>query len=85
MRAGGGEQNAEGLTGGHVCSDAVMVQDVGGVEVARLVQKDQWGFAAVYREGRVTKAPISDLMKAARLVDPNHRWVKLAQSLQIFI
>lgn len=56
-----------------------------GVEVARLVQKDQWGFAAVYREGRVTKAPISDLMKAARLVDPNHRWVKLAQSLQIFI
>ncbi len=56
-----------------------------GVEVARLVQKDKWGYAAVYREGRVTKAPIGDLMKPSRLVDPNHRWVKLAQSLQIFI
>ena len=56
-----------------------------GVEVARLVQKDKWGYAAVYREGRVTTAPLEDLMKAARLVDPNHRWVKLAQSLQIFI
>lgn len=56
-----------------------------GVEIAKLVQKEKWGYAAVVKEGRVTNAPIKELMKPTRLVDPNHRWVKLAQSLQIFI
>ncbi|MCC7403402.1 MAG: ATP-dependent 6-phosphofructokinase [Bdellovibrionales bacterium] len=56
-----------------------------GVKVAQLVQTGQWGYAAVYRDGKVTAAPITDLMKPARLVEPDHRWVGMAQSLGIFI
>ena len=56
-----------------------------GVEVANMVRQEQWGNAVVYREGRLQKAPLSDLMQPARLVDPNHRYVKLAQTLDIFI
>ncbi|MES2962856.1 MAG: ATP-dependent 6-phosphofructokinase [Bdellovibrionota bacterium] len=56
-----------------------------GVEVSRMVVEDDWGKAVVYRDGRVTRAPLSDLMKPARLVAPNHRWVQLAQALGIFI
>jgi 6-phosphofructokinase len=56
-----------------------------GVEVARLVLESKWGQAVVYREGRIQRAPITDLQKAPKLVDPDHRWVKLAQALGIFI
>lgn len=56
-----------------------------GVEAARMVIENQWNQAVVYREGRIKRAPIQDLMKPARLVDPNHRWVQLAQSVGIFI
>lgn len=56
-----------------------------GAEAARLVCEKKWGYAAVYRQGRVTEAPITDFMKPARLVTPDHRWVKLAQTLGIFI
>lgn len=56
-----------------------------GVEVAQMVRQDDWGKAVVYREGRLQRAPLSDLMQPARLVDPDHRYVKLAQTLGIFI
>ncbi len=56
-----------------------------GVEVARMVQEEQWGQAAVYRQGRVQRAPITDLMGPARLIEPNHKWVQFAQALGIFI
>ncbi len=56
-----------------------------GVEVSRMVQENGWGQAVVYREGRVQRAPLSDLMQPARLVDRDHRWVKLAQAVGIFI
>jgi 6-phosphofructokinase len=56
-----------------------------GVEVARMAIESSWGQAVVYREGRVQRAPITDLMKPARLVPNDHRWVKLAQAMQIFI
>jgi 6-phosphofructokinase 1 len=56
-----------------------------GVEAARMVADKAWGLAAVYREGRVQRAPIDDLMKPARRVTPDHRWVKMAQALGIFI
>ena len=51
----------------------------------RMASKVRGAWAAVYRDGKVTRAPIDDLMKPARLVDPNHRWVQLAQALDIFI
>jgi 6-phosphofructokinase len=56
-----------------------------GVEVARMVAEKDWGKAAVYRSGKVQRAPIDELMGPARLVNSDHRWVKLAQSLGIFI
>lgn len=56
-----------------------------GVQAARLAIGRQWGRAVVFREGRVTDAPITDLMQPARLVSPDHRWVVHAQSLGIFI
>ncbi len=56
-----------------------------GVEAARLVQEDQWNHAVVYRAGRVQRAPLDDLMGPARLVNPQHHWVKLAESLGTFI
>ncbi len=56
-----------------------------GIEAARMVMEGQWNNAVVYRDGRIKRAPISDLMKPARLVDPDHRWVKMAQAIGIFI
>lgn len=56
-----------------------------GVEVTKMVREGDWNKAVVYRDGRVTRAPLAELMKPARLVEPDHRWVKHAQSLGIFI
>lgn len=56
-----------------------------GVEISRMVLENAWGQAVVVRGGVVTRAPLSDLMKPPRLVDSEHRWVKIAQSLGIFI
>lgn len=56
-----------------------------GAQAATLAVEEKWGQAVVFREGRVTYAPLTDLMQPARLVDPNHRWVQQAQALGIFI
>lgn len=56
-----------------------------GVEVARMVMENDWNKAVVYRKGLVTRAPLSDLMQPARLVTSDHRWVRTAQELGIFI
>ena len=56
-----------------------------GVEAARLAISKQWGRAVVFCEGRVTDAPITDLMQPARRVSSDHRWVSQAQNLGIFI
>ncbi len=56
-----------------------------GVEVSRMVLDSAWGQGVVYRNGRVQRAPIQDLMQPPRLVDRDHRWVKMAQALGIFI
>lgn len=56
-----------------------------GVEISRMVTESAWGNAVVVRDGHVTRAPISDIMKPARLVDPDHRWVKIAEALGIYI
>lgn len=56
-----------------------------GVQAARAALEKSWGQAIVYREGRIMRAPITDLMQPARLVDHDHRWVKQAQALGLFI
>jgi 6-phosphofructokinase len=56
-----------------------------GVLVAQLVSEKAWGKTVVYRNGRVISDDLKVLMAPARLVDPEHRWVKLAQNLDLFI
>lgn len=56
-----------------------------GVEVANMAIENKWGNAVVYRNGIVQRAPLADLMGPARLVSTDHRWVKLALALGIFI
>jgi len=56
-----------------------------GVEAANMALEKAWGQAVVYRQGRVTRAPLTDLMQPPRLIDPDHRWVQAAQRLGIFI
>jgi 6-phosphofructokinase len=56
-----------------------------GVEVAQMVMASAWGQAVVYRNGRVQRAPVSELMGPARLVDPHHHWVHYAEKLGLFI
>lgn len=56
-----------------------------GLEAARLAMAGEWGKAVVYRNGSVSNAPLADIMKPARLVSPDHRWVQFAQNLGIFI
>jgi 6-phosphofructokinase len=56
-----------------------------GVEAARMALEGQWGQAVVYRQGRVSRAPLQDLMRPPKLVDHDHRWVQCAETLGIFI
>jgi 6-phosphofructokinase 1 len=56
-----------------------------GMEVAQMVAENDWNKAVVFRKGQVTRAPLSDLMQPPRLVAGDHRWVKWAQGLKIFI
>ncbi len=56
-----------------------------GIVAARLAHKGEWGKAAAFKNGQVMPVPIESLMGPARNVDPEHRWVKMAQALGIFI
>ena len=56
-----------------------------GVEAARMVCEGQWGNCTVYRDGKVQRAPIADLMGPARLVPHDHRWIKILQALGTFV
>lgn len=56
-----------------------------GAKAASLVMQKKWNTAVVYREGRVIEAPLSDIQGEPRIVDANHRWVRLAQSMGLFI
>ena len=56
-----------------------------GVAAARLAMKKRWGEAVVYKAGQIQPAPLESVMGAPRLVPTNHRWVKIAENLGIFI
>ncbi len=56
-----------------------------GIVAARLAHKGEWGKAAVFKNGQVNPVPIKNIMGPARNVDPEHRWVKMAQALGIYI
>jgi 6-phosphofructokinase 1 len=56
-----------------------------GVEAARMAIEGAWGQAVVLRQAEVVRAPLADLMKPARLVPHDHRWLQLAQAMGAFI
>ena len=56
-----------------------------GAHAARLALEKNWNRAVVYREGRVLDVPLIEIQGAARTVPSDHRWVKLAEQLGIFI
>jgi 6-phosphofructokinase 1 len=56
-----------------------------GIEAAHMALEGAWNQAVVYRNGQVTRAPLTDLMQAPRQVPADHRWVKFAQALGIFV
>jgi 6-phosphofructokinase len=56
-----------------------------GVEAARMILAGQWDHAAVYRNGTVVRAPITDVMGPPRRITPDHRWLQLSQALGTFI
>ncbi len=56
-----------------------------GVEVGRMVVENDWGKAVVVRDGKIARASLKDIMKPPRFVDDQHRWVKIAQSMGIYI
>ena len=56
-----------------------------GIVAARLAHKGEWGKAAVIKNGQVTPVPLENIMGSARNVAPDHRWVKMAQALGIYI
>ena len=56
-----------------------------GIVAARLAHRSEWGMAASYKNGQVTPVPINTFMGEARNVAEEHRWVKMAQALGIYI
>lgn len=56
-----------------------------GVKAAQLALERSWGQALVYRNGKITTAPISDLMMSTRLVPLDHEWIEQARELKMFI
>lgn len=65
-------------------TDRFLTASVGAM-AAKLAMEKKWKKAVVYRDGRVLEAPLSDIQGKPRMIDPDHRWVKLCQSLGIFI
>ena len=56
-----------------------------GIVAGRLAHEQKWGHAAAFVKGQVQAVSIEKLMGPPRNVDPNHRWVKMAQALGIYI
>ena len=56
-----------------------------GIVAARLAHKNEWGKAAAFKNGQVTAVKLETIMGPPRNVDPEHRWVKMAQALGIYI
>ena len=56
-----------------------------GVMAANAALDRKWGQAVVYRNGKTMMVPIQEILGGARVVPEDHRWVKLAQSVGLFI
>lgn len=56
-----------------------------GIKAAQLAMKNTWGEAVVLKNGEIQSAPLSAIMGAPRLVSKDHKLVKMAKALGIFI
>lgn len=56
-----------------------------GIESARMAVEGAWNQCVVYKDGTVKRAPLSVIQGGARTIPEDHRWVKLAQALGLFI
>jgi len=56
-----------------------------GTEAANMALEGAWNQAVVYRNGRVQRDALSVIQGGARTVPVDHRWVKLVQSLGLFV
>ena len=65
-------------------SDRLLTLEMG-VRAATLALNETWNKAVVYRNGKLDECPIEDVMGPARVVPPDHHWVRKARSLGIFI
>jgi len=55
------------------------------VQAAKLALAGKWFQAVVYRDGAVMAAPLAEIQGSPRLVSSDHRWLRTAQSLGIYI
>lgn len=56
-----------------------------GTMVGNLVKESAWGRAVAYKGGTVVAVPLEDFMGSPRLIQANHPWLAMAQSVGIFI
>lgn len=56
-----------------------------GFRASQMVLGKKWGTAIVYKAGKVTTAPVTDLMGDNRLVDKKHPWLELAENENVFV
>lgn len=56
-----------------------------GVKAAQLAHEKKWGRAVVYRHGRIEDTAVEELMGPPRLVEKDHRWLKMTSALGIFV
>jgi len=65
-------------------TDRFLTQSMG-VHVGKMVEGEKWGYATVYRSGRIKHVPIKEIMGPPRIVDTDHPWVRRAKALGIFV
>lgn len=56
-----------------------------GAKAAHLAIKGEWGSAVIYKDGKVTSDSLDVIMGHPRLVAKDHKWVKIARALGIYI
>lgn len=56
-----------------------------GTVVAKLVVEQKWGMGVAYRKGIVKPVPLTDFMRAPKLIHDSHRWLKTSQAVGIFV
>jgi len=53
--------------------------------VGKMVADNDWGKAAVFKDGKIARAPLSELMQPPRTVPLNHPWIEMCKMVGIFV